>query len=96
MIRNQYQLDLAERSLVIEPGEDGESWSFRWYVDPISNGLSKWYQFQAYVHEDGIQMLGMLMPRDEEEMLAQEQAVQFIRERYERLGLDETDYESGN
>jgi len=95
-IRNEYQLGLAEQSLVIDAAENGEVWSFRWYVDPISNGLAKWYQFQVYVHEDGIQMLGISPPRDEEEFFAQEQAARFVRERYERIGLDEPDQESGN
>lgn len=97
MIHNQYQEILAERSMDIEPAGPGEYWRFRWYIDPISNGLANWIQLTAHVSEDsGVRMLGMPVALSEEEMLAQEQAVQFAKDRYERLGLDEEDTEGGD
>lgn len=88
-MRNPYQETLAERSMVTEPAGPGEYWEFRWYIDPISNGLSKWICITAHVSEESVRMIGMPVARDEEEMLAQEQAYQFVKERYERIGLDE-------
>ncbi len=97
MIRNQYQEILAERSLSIEQAEEGEYWTFHWYIDPISNGLSKWHRFFAHVYPDGkVDMIGMWVALDEEQSIAQEQAIQFAKDRYERLGLDEENTESGN
>ena len=97
MIHNQYQENLAERSMFRESAGDGEYWDFRWYIDPISNGLSKWIHLRVHVSdESGVRMLGMPIARDDEELLAQEQAVQFVKDRYERLGLDEENTESGN
>ena len=91
MIRNPYQEELAERSLVVHEAENGEGWEFHWYVDPITNGLSKWHRFFAHVSLDGdVDMLGMWIALNEEERFAQEQAIQFVKDRYERYGLDET------
>ena len=95
-MRNPYQETLAERSMVTEPAGDGEYWEFRWYIDPISNGLSKWIRLTAHVSEESVRMIGMPVARDEEEMLAQEQAYQFVKERYERIGLDEYNQEGGD
>ncbi len=96
MIYNQYQEILAERSMVIEPDGDGENWSFRWYADPISNGLSKWTQYNVRVSEGYIEFYGMQMPRDEEEMVEMDRATQFVKARYGRVGLSEEDTESGD
>ncbi len=100
MIHNSYQEVLAERSMHTEPvglGGPGEYWEFKWYIDPLSNGLGKWIQLTAHVCEDlGVRMIGMPVALDEEEMLAQEQAVRFVKDRYERYGLDEYNQESGN
>ena len=97
MIHNPYQDTLAERSLVIEPAEEGEYWTFHWYVDPLSYGLSKWHRFFAHVDPDGkVDMIGMWVATSEEESLAQEQAIAFAKARYERYGLDEQNQESGN
>jgi uncharacterized protein (DUF1697 family) len=94
MIRNAYQEILAERSMVIEPAGPGEYWRFRWYIDPISNGLAKWIQLTAHVsEEENVRMIGTPVALDMEESAAQEQAFQFIKERYERYGLTEEDEE---
>ena len=86
---NPYQERLAERSMVIELSGNGENWSFRWYVDPISNGLAKWHQYHVYVSKGYIAFHGLPMPRDEEEELAMNQAMAFVKKRYERFGSDE-------
>lgn len=97
MIQNPYQAALAERSLVVEAADKGEYWTFHWYVDPLSNGLSKWHRFVAHVHLDGrVGMIGMTAATDEEEALAQEQAMAFAKARYERIGLDEYNQENRN
>ncbi len=96
MIYNQYQEILAERSMVIEPNGSGENWSFRWYTDPISNGLSKWTQYNVRVSEGYIECYAMQMPRDEEEMVEMDQAMQFVKARYGRVGLNAEDTESGD
>ncbi len=95
MISNPYQKMLAERTLVEHPSTDGEDWEFTWFVDPISSGLSKRYPVRAHVYPDGNYILySPLVPRDEEEALAQEQIATFITERYEEFGLHEEDSES--
>lgn len=94
MIHNQYQEDLAERTMVIEPDGDGELWHFRWYIDPISNGLSKWHQYHVFVSDGYIAFHGLAMPRDEEEMLAMDQAMEFVKERFRKVGLSEENTES--
>lgn len=102
MTHNQYQKVLAERVMEIESvgfGGPGEYWRFRWYIDPISNGLAKWIQLTAHVSEEsGVRMLGMPVALSEEESLAQEQAVQFAKDRFKRVGLEkeEIDETSGN
>lgn len=97
MIRNHYQEELAERSLFVEVMGDGELWKFRWYVDPIVNGLSRYYNFVGHVSEDGEAFLvRTYVPWAEEEQVAEQQALEFLKERYERIGLDATDQESGN
>ncbi len=90
---NPYQDMLAERSLVTTPTDEGENWNFRWYLDPITNGMSKWYHFNVSVLAGTklIAVHGWLSARDEDELLAQEQALEFIKKRYERFGLDEED-----
>jgi hypothetical protein len=80
----------------IEPAGDGEYWEFRWYIDPISNGLGNWIRLIAHVSEDGVRMIGMPVARSEEESVAQQEAVAYIKDRYERLGLDEENTEGGN
>ena len=92
MIHNHYQRSLAERSMVIEPSGDGEDWSFRWYVDPISNGLSKWQQYIVHVSEGFIAYHGMVMPRNEEERIAMEQAMEFVKERLSTVGFEKEEY----
>lgn len=90
MIRNPYQETLAERSLSIEPAEEGEYWTFHWYVDPILNGMSKGHRFLAHVSPDGkVDMIGMWIALDEEQSLVQEQAIQFAKDRFQRVGLEE-------
>jgi hypothetical protein len=74
--------------MVIEPEEDGENWSFRWYADPISNGLSKWVQCNARVSEGYIELYGMTMPRDEEEVVEMGRALQFVKARFRTIGLE--------
>ncbi len=91
---NQYQEALAERSMIVEPDGSGENWSFRWYADPISKGLSDWKQYTVHVSEGYIAYHGMAMPRNKEEMVEMNRAMQFVTERYERYGLDEEDPES--
>ncbi len=90
MIRNPYQEALAERSLVIEHAEEGEYWTFHWYVDPILNGMAKWHRFVAHINPDGkVEMIGLWFALDEEQILAQEQALQFAQDRFQRVGLEE-------
>jgi len=96
MIYNQYQESLAERSMVVEPNGDGEIWSFRWYADPIAKGLADWKQYTAHVSDGYITFHGMTMPRNEAEMVEMDRAMQFVKARYERVGLDEQNQESGN
>ncbi len=99
MIRNPYQETLAERSLLIEPAEEGEYWIFHWYVDPILNGLAKWHRFFAHVSPDGfVDMVGMWIATSEEEKIVQEQAIQFAKDRFKRVGLEkeELDETSGD
>ena len=89
-LRNPYQVQLAETSIRVSPSSEGEYWEFRWYIDPLSRGLSRWFDFNAHVSWDGeIQMIGMSVPFDEDEDLAQEQAVRFVQERYNEFGIDE-------
>ena len=92
VMRNVYQETLAERSLVISPAYEGELWTFRWYVDPISNGLSKGFNIQAYVYPNGAVMVVGLSKFKDEEVIAQQQAESFIKENYERLGFQEEEY----
>jgi hypothetical protein len=90
VILTPYQKTLAERSLVTEPSEYGEYWEFRWYIDPLCNGLSKWVTITAHVSDEyGIRIIGGPLTIDEEELSAQEQAAQFVEERYRRYGLAE-------
>ncbi len=96
MIHNQYQETLAERSMIIEPDGEGENWSFRWYTDPISNGLAKWAQYSVHVSEGYIAFHGMVMPRDEEEVVAMDEAIEFVKDRFRRVGLNEEDTEGGS
>ncbi len=97
MIHNQYQEILAERSLVVHAAENGEGWEFHWYIDPITNGLSKLRRFFAHVSSEGeVNMLGMWLATNDEDSVAQQQALQFVKDRYKRLGLNEEDTESGN
>ena len=96
MIYNRYQEELAERSLVIEPDGDGETWNFRWYADPITKGLSKWTHYSVRISDGFIAFHGLAMPRDEEEMIEMDRAMQFVKARYERVGLSEEDQESRN
>lgn len=91
---NPYQEKLAERSLVVETDSSGETWSFRWYIDPISNGLAKWHQYHVHVSKGYIAFYGLAMPRDDEEELAMNQAMEFVKKRYEGFGLDEEDTEN--
>ena len=84
MIQNPYQEALAERSLTIEAAGDGEYWEFRWYIDPLTNGLAKWLPITAYVSEGDIRVLGGPVPRDMEELNEREKAVQFIKNRFEK------------
>jgi len=94
MIHNQHQENLAERSLEIHQSTDGEYWQFYWFMDPLSRGLSESYRFYAHVSPDGqVSMIGMWMATNERESLAQEQAIQFAKDRYERVGLSEEDTE---
>ncbi len=97
MIHNQYQEILAERSLVIHAAEDGEGWEFYWYIDPITNGLSKLRRFFAHVSFEGqVDMLGMWTATSDEDRIAQQQAIQFVKDRYKRFGLNEEDTEGGD
>jgi hypothetical protein len=89
---NHYQELLAERSMIVEPSGDGEDWSFRWYTDPISNGMSKWQQCIVHVSEGFIAFHGMPLPRDEAEMVAMDQAMQFVKERLSRTVFEEKEY----
>ena len=73
---------------------DGEDWEFRWYIDPIANGMSKWIQVRAHVFSDGNVYCLDPSPLEEEEAAAQENALRFVRERYEEFGLHEEDSES--
>lgn len=94
MIYSRFQESLAEYSMVIEPDGDGENWSFFWYTDPISNGMSKWTQYNVQISDGHIALHGMTVPRSEGEMVEADRAMQFIKARYyERFGSDETDRE---
>ncbi len=94
MICNPYQEQLAERSLEVGPAEEGQYWTFYWYVNPISNGLSKGHRFFAHVYPEGrVDMIGMWIALNDEEKIAQQQAIQFAKQRYERYGLNEEDLE---
>lgn len=96
-MHNQYQETLAERSMVIEPAGEGEYWTFHWYVDPISNGSAKWHRFFAHVHPNGfVDMIGMWIARSEEEKIAQEQAIQFAKDRFKRVGLEKEDIDEAS
>lgn len=90
-MRNPYQERLAEHSLVSTPAGNGEYWDFTWFIDPITNGLANWLKFTAHVSEDGVSMVGLRVALDEKEIGEQENAIQFIKERYERFGLNEED-----
>jgi hypothetical protein len=91
IVRNIYQEKLAERSLVVEAAADGEYWTFHWYMNPLSNGLSRWHRISAHIYSNGdIALHGMWMPKDEEEIFEFEQAMKFIKNRYKEVGFDET------
>lgn len=97
MIRNPHQENLAERSLEVNPAEEGEYWKFYWFMDPIVSGLAESYRFYAHVSPEGqVSMIGMWVATNERESLAQEQAIQFVKDRFERYGLDAEDTEGGN
>lgn len=97
MIYNQYQEVLAERSLVVHDASNGEGWEFYWYIDPITNGLSNSHRFFAHISFEGeVNMLGMWIALNDEEKIAQQQAIQFVKQRYERYGLNEEDTEGGD
>jgi len=97
MIHNQHQENLAERSLVIESFGEGEAWTFYWYMDPIVKGLTESYRFHATVTPDGqVSMHGMWIALSERERLAQDQAIQFVKDRFGRVGLNEENTEGGS
>ncbi len=92
MMITPYQRTLAEVSLNVSPASDGngEVWYFYWYMDPLTRGLSESYRFSVHISFDGtISMLGMWIALNEREETAQRQAIQFVKERYQRYGLEE-------
>ncbi len=86
---NRYQEDLAERSMTVIDDGNGETWSFRWYADPISKGLSDWTQYIVHVSEGFTAFHALTMPRNEEEMVEMDRAMQFVKARCLRIGSEE-------